>query len=150
MTVSGTALLGGGASLMATSMTLNEGATLDMVDMSAGAVTLNGALTFGGQLIAGDNLLAVLNEMSSWQSGELTLFTGLTSASIPTLESESGSSVLASSIFSNVQTEDVYVEYQVIDNVGSLIVTKPIPEPTTATLSLLALAGLCARRRRKD
>ena len=24
-----------------------------------------------------------------------------------------------------------------------------VPEPTTATLSLLALAGLCARRRRK-
>ncbi len=27
--------------------------------------------------------------------------------------------------------------------------TEPIPEPSTATLSLLALAGLCARRRRK-
>jgi hypothetical protein len=25
-----------------------------------------------------------------------------------------------------------------------------VPEPTTSTLSLLALAGLCARRRRKD
>ena len=30
----------------------------------------------------------------------------------------------------------------------SYLVTAPIPEPTTATLSLLALAGLCARRRR--
>ncbi len=29
------------------------------------------------------------------------------------------------------------------------IITKAIPEPTTATLSLLALAGLAARRRRK-
>ena len=29
------------------------------------------------------------------------------------------------------------------------LVTAPIPEPTTATLSLLALAGLAARRRRK-
>ena len=27
--------------------------------------------------------------------------------------------------------------------------TPPVPEPTTGTLSLLALAGLCARRRRK-
>ena len=33
--------------------------------------------------------------------------------------------------------------------VGSLTVNKAIPEPTTATLSLLALAGLAARRRRK-
>ncbi|MBQ5664998.1 MAG: PEP-CTERM sorting domain-containing protein [Akkermansia sp.] len=27
--------------------------------------------------------------------------------------------------------------------------TQAVPEPTSATLSLLALAGLCARRRRK-
>ena len=31
----------------------------------------------------------------------------------------------------------------------SLIINKAVPEPTTATLSLLALAGLAARRRRK-
>lgn len=31
----------------------------------------------------------------------------------------------------------------------SVPVTDPVPEPTTATLSLLALAGLAARRRRK-
>lgn len=31
----------------------------------------------------------------------------------------------------------------------SLLATAPIPEPTTATLSLLALVGLAARRRRK-
>lgn len=36
------------------------------------------------------------------------------------------------------------------DNTSNLKVTyAPIPEPTTATLSLLALAGLAARRRRK-
>lgn len=32
---------------------------------------------------------------------------------------------------------------------GSFTVTKAVPEPATGTLSLLALAGLCARRRRK-
>ena len=34
---------------------------------------------------------------------------------------------------------------------GLLVFTKlsPVPEPATGTLSLLALAGLCARRRRK-
>lgn len=30
-----------------------------------------------------------------------------------------------------------------------LVVTSVIPEPSTGTLSLLSLAGLCARRRRK-
>ena len=34
-------------------------------------------------------------------------------------------------------------------NNGIEVVTPPVPEPTTATLSLLALAGLAARRRRK-
>ena len=37
-------------------------------------------------------------------------------------------------------------------NVGTLVITingLNVPEPTTSTLSLLALAGLCARRRRK-
>ena len=33
-------------------------------------------------------------------------------------------------------------------NSGVAVVTPSIPEPATATLSLLALAGLCARRRR--
>ena len=33
--------------------------------------------------------------------------------------------------------------------VGKLEAPAPVPEPTTGTLSLLALAGLCARRRRK-
>jgi len=32
---------------------------------------------------------------------------------------------------------------------SGVAVTKPVPEPTTATLSLLALAGLAARRRRR-
>lgn len=34
-------------------------------------------------------------------------------------------------------------------NIGALGLVKNIPEPTTATLSLLALAGLAARRRRR-
>ena len=37
----------------------------------------------------------------------------------------------------------------VISYVGISTVTPSIPEPATATLSLLALAGLAARRRRK-
>lgn len=35
------------------------------------------------------------------------------------------------------------------DMVTTISITKAVPEPTTATLSLLALAGLAARRRRK-
>ncbi len=41
------------------------------------------------------------------------------------------------------------VVYNTASGKTSLTLTKTIPEPTTATLSLLALAGLAARRRRK-
>ena len=37
----------------------------------------------------------------------------------------------------------------VLSGDGVLMVTKAVPEPATGSLSLLALAGLCARRRRK-
>ncbi len=46
----------------------------------------------------------------------------------------------------------VFYDYEVTDGIGSLVVTVhgvTVPEPTTATLSLLALAALAARRRRK-
>ena len=51
---------------------------------------------------------------------------------------------------SNVTTTDVtdmVNNYKAVVQLSGSVVT--IPEPATATLSLLALAGLCARRRRK-
>jgi hypothetical protein len=43
------------------------------------------------------------------------------------------------------------LEYLLVynQNLGTLLLTQSIPEPTTATLSLLALAALCSRRRRR-
>ncbi len=51
----------------------------------------------------------------------------------------------ASSNYSNIVDANLAnVEYTLKD-----IPAAAIPEPATATLSLLALAGLCVRRRRK-
>ena len=47
------------------------------------------------------------------------------------------------SVLSGTQGNGASVKYL------SFVATAPIPEPTTATLSLLALAGLAARRRRR-
>ncbi len=150
VTVSGTALLSG-TSTLNTSLTLNAGATLDMVDMIDGAAIVTGALTFDGQLTMGDKLLAILDEMSSWENHELTLITGLDSFTFDGVEVEDGSMLQASTYFSNV-SDTVSVSYRVSGDVGSLVLVSMdvVPEPTTSTLSLLALAGLCARRRRKD
>ena len=62
--------------------------------------------------------------------------------------SDADALVKASDVFSNVQNNTLYVSYQVIDNVGSLMVVH-VPEPATTTLSLLALSALAMRRRRK-
>ncbi len=147
VTVSGSTLLGGAATLN-TSLTLAAGSTLDMTDLSAGAVTLNGALTFGGKVTMGENLLATVGTMYGWQ--ELKLFTGLSDVTLPSVtEAASDGKVLASEVFTNVNNAQLYVTYQVIDNVGSLLVVH-VPEPTTTTLSLLALSALASRRRRKN
>ena len=147
LTVSGTALLSGTATLN-TSLTMMDGATLEMNNLDAGAVTLSGALTFSGSVAMGENLQAIVNELNSWGES-VTLFTGLTDVvSLPSTLTSAGDMVLASEVFSNVQNKQAYISYQVINNVGSLMVVN-VPEPTTTALSLLALCGLAARRRRK-
>ena len=146
LTVNGGALLEGGATLNA-SLTLADGATLDMDALDVGAVTLNGALTFGGQVTMGDKLLGILSEMSGWEES-VTLFTGLTDLVLPAVAADDAADRLwVGDVFSNLAgDEHYYFNYKA--DVGSLSVVF-IPEPTTATLSLLALAALAARRRRK-
>lgn len=146
--VSSSALLRGGSTLNA-SLTLNENATLDMSDMTAGAVSIDGALTLGGKVTMGTQLQSILAEMATWETKELVLFDNLDSFVFEEAAVATDTKVLAGTYFSNLTgNSDVYVTYTVNDNVGSLVIST-IPEPATATLSLLALAGLAARRRRK-
>lgn len=49
----------------------------------------------------------------------------------------------------NVTLEGLYIHNQTLSDEQVAAFVRSIPEPTTATLSLLALAGLAARRRRK-
>ena len=146
--VSSSAVFGAGSILNAASLTLDSGATLEMTG-DAGAVVMNGtALTFSSGVQLGDNLLA---EVLALGYGEyLPLFSGvaeftLLSADVRALES---SRVLASSVFSNVQSANLYVDFRMVDNVGMLMVVN-VPEPATTTLSLLALTALAMRRRRR-
>lgn len=148
--VTGSATFGAGAALNTACLTLADGATLEMTGLETGAVTLNGALTFGNGLMMGETLLADVLALSCGES--LKLFSGVQGFSLPMIidaEDASSVQVLASVFFDDMVGQDGYhVQYQVIDNVGSLLITH-VPEPTTATLSLLALAALAARRRRK-
>ncbi len=71
---------------------------------------------------------------------------GATGAMTPTLTWNGGSEALAS-YNGNMNGNAAFTNAL---NKGTITITTPtVPEPTTATLSLLALAGLAARRRRK-
>ena len=143
--VTGSSMLGGNSALNA-DLTLAEGATLDMNSLESGAVLLNGTLSIGGQIIMGENLLATLNEKPG-EARSVTIFTGLDAVDMSAVTGSSTSNrVWAGVIFSNMSGSYCYLNY--VAETGSLV-AEIVPEPATATLSLLALAALAARRRRK-
>lgn len=152
VTVSSSAIFGAGASLATAGLTLGDGVTLEMSTTGNG-VNLNGAaLTFGNSLKLGEQLLAEVLALRGGESVEL--FAGV--GEFNTLGGGSHASsvsgaVQASEYFTNLAGKDgLYITYEKIGETGSLMVVNMVPEPTTATLSLLALAGLAARRRRRQ
>ncbi len=125
------------------------------LDMASGAtitaneaVTLNGDLTLRGQINMEGNLISSLGNLTSTDQ-KVTLFTGvntltLGSDSYSSLSRNSMGQVDVSTYFSGVDSG----LYSLSFSDGNVYAGLIVPEPTTATLSLLALAGLCARRRR--
>ena len=102
-------------------LSFNFGVGISLYDGEWTAEALSGAITFGGAL-------------GEWLSGSETEYTLASDA------------VATASLDGLVPT----VTYAMTNGVlTSITVSGNIPEPTTATLSLLALAALAARRRRK-
>lgn len=120
-------------------------------------VTLNQALSMGSSLSLGSNLTLSGEQyeaITSMTSGSepVKLFTGVDMLTLGGDSYTAGSSTLDSSsgkdlrdYFSNVDSGKYYLGYNAAGDVYAGLI---VPEPTTATLSLLALAGLMARRRR--
>ncbi len=144
--VSGTADFGSGAQLNA-NLTLATGAVLNVAD---GGLAMGSTLTLQEGVLLGDSTLA---RVQSLREGEFTtLFSGvdgltLGNAEYTTISTED--SILASPYFSNLSNNYV-LSYTGTEN-GSLNITMisaAVPEPTTTTLSLLALSALAMRRRR--
>ena len=155
------ATLAGGATVNA-NLTLNAGATLQMNGVTQdSAVALDGELTLeksGDSLITlTGTVLDTLEGLQAPSSGEVVLFTGVDSLvlggqtySVGPETLNTGSNVKLSDYFRNDREIDFNKYYLAFNaSTGDLTAGLIIPEPTTATLSLLALAGLCARRRRK-
>lgn len=117
------------------------------------AITLNGELSLGAGIELSGDLLESILDLSG--SRTVNLFVGVESLVLDGTTYDSNTSlelgaVQLNTYFNNSTTvigSDVYLAYDAVAN--TIYVGHTIPEPTTATLSLLALAGLCARRRRK-
>ena len=131
------------------SLTLASGSTL----LLEGEFTLDGTLTLGTGLTLGGNVLELLNQLQYGQS--LPLVSGLDSLTVQSLNAKSTSEysafatdqeLRAADYFSNL-SPNMVLKYN--GEVGSLSVSRVIPEPATSTLSLLALTALMSRRRRK-
>lgn len=114
-------------------LTLTAGATLD------GGMPANGVTSTISGSIAWDGDSFALTLGSSAVEGTLSYDLGITTLDVTKLmvTIEGGASPTNGS--ADWQTPTM----------SNLTITSPVPEPATATLSLLALAGLAARRRRK-
>ncbi len=131
---------------------LSDVATLNVSGLSldAGSTLVLGEnpLQYTGTLTIQDG--AVI-DLSAWNYTEDTfpgedIFTGVTNL----VFTDASGNILTGATSGNIKInfgDDVLVD-SVLYNAGNGAV-RAVPEPTTATLSLLALAGLAARRRRK-
>lgn len=132
LTVKGTLTVGGAGASLNANLTLGSGSVLDL---SAGS-----ALTLGCTLGLEDGLTFVLSEQ---QLNDLT--TGGSVLLMDGVDALSGTLPTSFTVTDSVGQAfggPVALTYQ-----GTEL--RLVPEPATATLSLLALAGLAARRRRK-
>ncbi len=145
-------------------LTVGANATLNanLVLANGAKVTMAGALTMGSTLTLGTGMElngALLTSVTDLTEGNtVDLFTGVDGLTLGSTSYDADTSLelgteTLSTYFGNVTNPDIYLGYDAATNVVyagvmQAPVTPAIPEPTTATLSLLALAALAARRRR--
>ena len=108
---------------------------------------MNGVLTLGSELTLGSGNTLKGVDWSTLTNGQsITLIEGVDS-----IVGGYTGPITAGNVFSNV-TDTSTMHYSLVYSAQAQTLTMQasnVPEPTTATLSLLALMGLAARRRRK-
>ena len=148
-----------------------ESATLNLNDImwvgNDGSLSVDEASTLGLALTSlGGGTAIMLTESAKLTIADgATIVLTLSDAVIEALAAKGGAEVVEWNLFSGLTDDDTVgnvtvktadagytlsnVNLSTQDGVVKLQATASIPEPTTATLSLLALAALAARRRRK-
>ncbi|MGN0821850.1 MAG: PEP-CTERM sorting domain-containing protein, partial [Akkermansia sp.] len=145
-TVSTGSLTVSGDSTLYANLELKENSTLKLDS----ALAMGSTLTLNSGIVLSGSLLDNWTERST----ALTLFSGVDGLTVNGVSVSAGETngVKASDVFG-----DGWSNYNLVMTGGTnnkdynvqLVQTSDVPEPTTATLSLLALMGMAARRRRK-
>ena len=140
-------LTAGGGTLLA-NLTLVGDSTLDL-SLELGGMQ---ALTLGSQFTIAEGALvnldqATLSAIAGLTEGQEVILIKALQENGHELTSNLQNGALASLYFNGVAS----AEYTMVVNANEIAIKKAgaVPEPTTGTLSLLALAALAARRRRK-
>ena len=83
---------------------------------------------------------------------QIVLFSGVSAFNVGGVEFSSAETAYVFSASDHLKGEYVFETTALVydGNVGVVYLVEAVPEPATTTLSLLALAGLAARRRRKE
>ncbi len=133
-------------------MTVGAGAGLNanLVFTADSTLSMMGALAMGSTVaLSSDMTLKFSEEMySTLNAGKaLTLFTGVDTLSLDGKTILAGADVNVTGLFQGLDLESEYILGW--SNSGEVYLTNmSVPEPTTATLTLMALAALASRRRR--
>ena len=163
VTVSGTLTAGVGAQLNA-DLVMEAGSSLDVSGTGGMGLLMGSDVTLNhGNILAvgssdvdsylreyfGGSTTKLYTLYSGKEGDPLELYIGSQKMDAITFDAWNKPFMDASSIYSNLQEKTYYLVYNPNHNNVGMVAIGFVPEPTTSTLSLLALAALAARRRRK-
>ena len=152
----------GGSYVYSVSFTVaNDAPAITLTEIAAG-FTLSSATadstqtgrcaTYNWQFLAGSETLVDYAGTDYWSEDTESASTGVLTMNF----GDGGTQLIAGETYTlNIKVTGVNNEKGTVDtnggfvHIGTITATASIPEPTTATLSLLALAGLASRRRRR-
>ena len=133
-------------------LVVEKGAALNanLVFESTSSLVLEGSLAMGSTVELSSGMSLTLSDdllRSLYGGNVVTLFTGVDALLLDGSSISAGSYLVADDIFTGLDTSYSYqLGYKMN---GDVTLSTMVPEPTTTTLSLLALAGLALRRRRR-
>lgn len=125
--------------------TLNANLWLNGLAMLDVAATQGQGITMGSDIHLAGNMLLSENDLSQLGEEDYVLFTDVERLYLGA--NTYTDAVDANLYFSNLDEGTYWLTYN--QNAVYLSAMRGVPEPATGTLTLFALAGLCARRRRK-